>query len=61
MEKTYRVIVRENDNGKVNVERVDRATTGNFPNKASRVKWKAIDKRKFTYDFLNTVDSFFTK
>jgi len=58
MNKTYRVILSEDENGKVVVEKVDESVTGNFPNKANRVKWKPRDKRFFTNNFLNTVDEF---
>tara|TARA_Y100000004_G_C8841960_1_gene380898 strand:+ start:434 stop:619 length:186 start_codon:yes stop_codon:yes gene_type:complete len=61
MNKTYRVILSEDESGKVTVEKVDESVTGNFPNKANRVKWKSKDKRFFTNNFLNTVDEFTTK
>ena len=61
MNKTYRVIFSEDESGKVVVEQVDKSLTGNFPNKAQRVKWKTVDKRGFTRNFLNTVDAFSTK
>ena len=48
MNKTYRVILSEDESGKVTVEKVDESVTGNFPNKANRVKWKPKDKRFFT-------------
>ena len=61
MNKTYRVIFSEDESGKVVVEQVDKSLTGNFPNKAHRVKWKTVDKRGFTRNFLNTIGAFSTK
>jgi|TARA_Y100000361_G_scaffold113667_1_gene104088 hypothetical protein len=50
----YKVIMRENVNGRVEVDRVYMGRSMG----ENRVAWKPVDKRKFTSNVLNTVESF---
>jgi len=50
----YKVMMREDENGRVEVERVYKGREVGV----NRVAWKPVDKRKFTSDVLNTVESF---
>ncbi len=50
----YKVIMRENHNGRVEVDRVYMGRSMG----ENRVAWKPVDKRKFTSNVLNTVESF---
>tara|TARA_R110002020_G_scaffold96411_1_gene230893 strand:- start:546 stop:770 length:225 start_codon:yes stop_codon:yes gene_type:complete len=50
----YKVIMRENLTGRVEIDRV---YIGRDMGE-NRVAWKPLDKRKFTSNVLNTVESF---
>lgn len=50
----YKVIMRENHNGRVEVDRVYMGRNMG----ENRVAWKPVDKRRFTSNVLNTVESF---
>lgn len=50
----YKVMMREDENGRVQVERVYKGREVGV----NRVAWKPVDKRKFTSSVLNTVESF---
>jgi len=50
----YKVIMRENKNGRVEIERVYQGREVG----ENRVAWKPVDKRKFTSNVLNTVENF---
>ena len=54
MMTVYKVIMRENHNGRVEVDRVYMGRSMG----ENRVAWKPVDKRKFTSNVLNTVESF---
>jgi hypothetical protein len=61
--KTYKLIVTEDERGRVEVEKVSEADEVKHkqPSKTGRGKWKPIDKRKFTRGVLNTIETFKTK
>ena len=50
----YKVIMRENKNGRVEIERVYQGREVG----ENRVAWRPVDKRKFTSNVLNTVENF---
>tara|TARA_R100001244_G_scaffold110782_1_gene81884 strand:+ start:228 stop:410 length:183 start_codon:yes stop_codon:yes gene_type:complete len=50
----YKVMMREDENGRVEVARVYKGRDVG----ENRVAWKPVDKRKFTSNILNTVESF---
>ena len=50
----YKVMMREDENGRVQVERVYQGHEVGV----NRVAWRPVDKRKFTSNVLNTVENF---
>ena len=50
----YKVIMRENKNGRVEIERVYQGREVG----ENSVAWRPVDKRKFTSNVLNTVENF---
>ena len=59
--KTYQVVITEDPSGRVIVERVQQAKSGEWRPDKGRTKWKPADKRSFTRNFLNTVNNFSVK
>jgi len=60
--KTYKVILSELPDGRVEVDQVSRATARHMKlSPVGRSDWRQMDKRKFTRDFLNSVENFQTK
>ena len=53
----YKVIMRENKNGRVEIGRVYQGRNVG----ENRMVWKPVDKRKFTSNVLNTVENFVTR
>lgn len=50
----YKVMMREDENGRVQVDRVYEGREVGV----NRVAWRPVDKRKFTSNVLNTVENF---
>lgn len=50
----YKVMMREDENGRVQVDRVYQGREVGV----NRVAWRPVDKRKFTSNILNTVENF---
>jgi len=59
--KTYQVVITEDPSGKVIVERVQQAKSGEWHPGKGRTMWKPADKRSFTRNFLNAVNNFVVK
>lgn len=61
MNKTYRITLLEQADGRVVVKHVETATVENqeVPDNG-RSRWKTVDKKTFTRGFLNTISQFKT-
>lgn len=61
MNKTYRITLLEQADGRVVVKHVESATAENqeAPDNG-RTQWQTLDKKKFTRGFLNTISQFKT-